>query len=196
MKKTWSDRFKKAEENFEKQKLNLGDNEIKDFYAQNFLDTWIELAKGLEKEKINLRRQNSILRGELATLRQEKKDWEESSLLWSEKVDKYSEDIAEQKQILELADANVMDLKAKLEDVLAKKRSFHTPGSAQKLHGQTIRGILNAYEKGDVATFLKENRTSRATFYNVVGRKYKNEEYNVKIENIAKDMDILLPERS
>ena len=129
------------------------------------------------------------MQGELATLRQEKEDWEESSLLWSEKV-------AEQEQYLEIANANVMGLKAKLEDVLAKKRSFHTPGSAQKLHGQTIRGILNAYKKGDVATFLKENKTSRATFYNVVGRKYKNEEYNVRIENVAKEMDILLPERS
>lgn len=189
MKKTWSEKFRIAKENFEKQKLNLGNNEIEDVYAQNFLDTWIAIATGLEKEKIKLRRQNSILQGELATLRQEKEDWEESSLIWSEKV-------AEQEQYLEIANANVMGLKGKLEEVLAKKKSFHTPGSAQKLHGQTIRGILNAYEKGTVSVFLKENKTSRATFYNVIGRKYKNEEYNLKIERIAKDMYIELPIRS
>ena len=192
MKKTWSDKFKIAKEDFEKQRLSLSNSEIEDAYAQNLLDTWIKLAEGLEKEKLNVRRQNSILRSELATLRHEKEDWEESSIVWSEKVEK----VEKQAEQIKIASDYIMRLEAKLEDVLGKKRSFHTPGSAQKLHGQTIRGILNAYERGHTSVFLKENKTSRATFYNVIGRKYKNEEYNVKIENIAKEMDILLPERS
>jgi len=168
MSKTWTDKFNIAKADFEEHKLHLSEDEIKDAYAQKFLDIWIRLAENVEKDKVNLHKENSILRKK----------------------------IAEQEKYLNIANGNILGLKSKLEEVLYKKNNFHTPGSSQKLHGQTIRGILNSYEKGEVSKFLKENKTSRATFYNVIGRKYKNEEYNKKIEKIATAMNVSLPKRS
>jgi len=107
----------------------------------------------------------------------------------NQELNKELDDLREK---ISLADSNVVGLYK----ALIKAKSFHSPGSGRKLSKQTIKAILRAYDKGEVSEFLKNNKTSRGTFYNVVGRKYKNEDYNREIEKIALSLDIELPRRS
>ncbi|WP_137665840.1 hypothetical protein [Enterococcus hulanensis] len=98
---------------------------------------------------------------------------------------------------LKLKNKEIEKLKQLLEVNKNKKTgNFHTPGSGRKVHAQTIRGVLLAYKNNEKTKFINNNKNiSRATFYNIVGRKYKSDKYNDAIDRIANELGVILPDK-